>query len=162
MDEKKKKKKKIIIITSIILGITIALGLSITWLVFTCLNWNDNLTASVMSLIGWFYNNFGSMILGIIVKILVGSKLKKDNINDLNNFLKQSGIKPIEEIKSSVRVSKNEFKDYMHTNGYHFKVSDNKVLIIYTPESIKRKQYVAMCKALGEFMEKYRKEYDVD
>lgn len=63
-----KRQKKIIIITLLVIAILICLGLSITWLVSICLNWSIE---NWKELIQWLFANFGTLTLGVIIKMLI-------------------------------------------------------------------------------------------
>lgn len=85
------KEKKLLIKISVIIVIIIALGLSATILGFIIYKWsnNNNQEQSIQELLEWFAGNFGTLILGIIVKVM----LNKRQLNDIDKKLIDSGLK---------------------------------------------------------------------
>ena len=106
------RQKKIIARTSIGLLICLGLSISITWLVFIIIDNYDSVIEIVRSVFGWLFANFGSLIVGIIIKILVSKTINKKHLKEIELIHESYGL--------SKKLSKKEKpKEVSHpTNGY--------------------------------------------
>ncbi len=94
-----------------------------------------------------------SMIIGVLIKVWINQR----NLKAIDNHLAESGIKPLQDIKQSSVVSKNDLKDYFHWKDFHVKLSKNKMVITFTPRN-EIDFYKDFKKFDGELVEKIRKD----
>lgn len=148
------RQKKIITNTLLLIGILITLFGVVIWILTSKdLPLYNELWAEIIGKISALFPT----ILGILIKIILSMIIKKQNIKAIDNHLIESGIKPLSEIKQSNKSAKNELKDYFHYKDYHFKVSKNKIVIIFN-EKDTIDNYKELKVALGEFIEKVRQD----
>lgn len=86
------RQKKVIKYT--IIGILLAIGItiSITWLVLTCLGKYNSAIDFVKSILSWLFANFGSLIVGITVKILVSKILSEKEKKEIEAIHQSYGL----------------------------------------------------------------------
>ena len=148
------RQKKIITNTLLIIGILITLfGISVWILTSKNLPLENKTWAEILGKVGALFPT----ILGVIVKVVISIFMRKQNIKAIDNHLIESGIKPLSEIKQSNRGTKNELKDYFHYKDFHFKVSKNKIVIVFEEKDVIN-NYKELKVALGEFIEKVRQD----
>lgn len=90
------RQKKVILITLTIIGVVASIGVSIAWLLMTTLEFDYKNIDDWKDLGAWLYANFGSMTLGLILKILVNKKHLREVKLEVNK-LEDLKSKPIEE-----------------------------------------------------------------
>lgn len=145
------KQKKIIINTFVFLLVSITIGCFVILMLSI-----DTIPQEWAKYVGYI-GTFCPTIIGVIAKLYISVIVRKLNIKAIDNHLKESGIKPLSDIKQSNKGSKNELKDYFHYNGYHFKVSKNKIVISFEPKD-DISHYKSLKSAINEFIEKVRED----
>lgn len=93
------KEKKATLKILIIFGVAISIAISITWLVLI-LEFAEDIKQQMKEIVSWLFANFGSMTLGLILKILVNNKHKKE-ITEIVEGGAMFGKKQKEPIKFS-------------------------------------------------------------
>lgn len=145
------RQKKIIVNTLITIAVLITLACFVILMLSI-----DTIPEKWADYVG-YVGTFAPTIIGIIVKVYLSFIIRKQNIKAIDNHLVESGVKPLSEIKQSNKSTKNELKDYFHYKDYHFKVSKTKIVITFN-EKDEENNYKELKVALGEFIEKVRKD----
>lgn len=169
MDE---RQKKIIKSAFLILFILASLACSGLWLysiindlmLVKDLTWQIVIKESMV----WLFTNFGSMILGVIIKLYINKK-HRDKIHeeldnrgiqplDLSNKRKGDNMNVSKDNKNSLKHPNNASKPYISFKHISIFKKKGSIVIEYDKNLTINEEYLLLKHSLPELLEKIRKE----